>query len=141
MTTTAISNVEAHDAAGTAVSTIPSEKLELLEHKLERRPTREELQSHNVLKPNNVAPALQAKAEQLKHRQLEDALEKKLERRPAKSELVEHNILKDTSVAPALQARQEELRRSRLEDELEQRLEQRPTKSELVEHNILKDTS
>ncbi|KAJ2402012.1 hypothetical protein GGI23_001010 [Coemansia sp. RSA 2559] len=116
---------------------LAQERLNLMERKIERRPTREELEDHNVLRKTNVAPALQAKEMELERSRLEDKLEHKLEGRPTREELEDHNVLRKTNVAPALQAKEMELERSRLEDKLEHMLERRPTADELVEQHIL----
>jgi predicted metal-dependent hydrolase len=93
-----------------------------------------------IIEPH-VAPALQARAEDLKRSQLEDSLNIQLEHRPPVSELVEHHILHQESrlMAHSLQAHADELKRSQLEDILKTKLEHRPPISELVEHNILQE--
>lgn len=45
------------------------------------------LEAKGILKGGNVAPALQAKQEELRKAQLEDTLEKGLEKRPTKEEV------------------------------------------------------
>ncbi|KAJ1665306.1 hypothetical protein IW140_006016 [Coemansia sp. RSA 1813] len=116
---------------------LAQERLNLMEKKIERRPTREELEEHNVLRKTNVAPALQAKEMELQRSRLEDKLEHKLECRPTREELEQHNVLKKSNVAPALQAKEMELQRSQLEDKLEHMLERRPTADKLKEQHIL----
>lgn len=44
-------------------------------------------QDKNILRDSNVAPALQAKQEELRKRQLEDRLGKELEHRPERDEV------------------------------------------------------
>jgi len=75
-------------------STIDDARLKKLEQQLKQRPEREELQDKNILKDGSVAPALVAKAEQLKKSQMEDALNIKLSQRPAPEDLVQGGILK-----------------------------------------------
>ncbi|KAJ2423928.1 hypothetical protein GGF41_002948, partial [Coemansia sp. RSA 2531] len=102
---------------------LPQQVIDNLAKKIERRPTREELENHHVLLKTNVAPALQAKQVELERNRLEDRLEHMLENRPTREELVDHNVLKSTTVAPALQAKQVELERNRLHDTLDVKLE------------------
>lgn len=112
-----------------------------LEHSLGHRPDRQELEEKNILKPGNLAPALQARRDELQKSQLADKLEGRLERRPEKDELVIRGILKDQSVAPSLQAKRDELQKHQLTHKLEARLERRPEKDQLVNRGILKHQS
>ncbi|KAI9017511.1 hypothetical protein BC832DRAFT_569975 [Gaertneriomyces semiglobifer] len=60
---------------------------------LKKRPEREELEEHNILKPQQVDPSLAATQERLKKSQLSDALETRLRVRPDVDELCERKIL------------------------------------------------
>ncbi len=114
MTTLGNLDIGAANAGGSAEAGAPKSPLTeteraRLERSLGHRPDRHELEERNILKPGNLAPALQAKRDELQKSQLADRLEGRLERRPEKDDLVNRGILKDQSVAPALQAKREEL--------------------------------
>ncbi|RUS34716.1 hypothetical protein BC938DRAFT_478964 [Jimgerdemannia flammicorona] len=64
-----------------------------LRHKLERRPTRDELIQHNILKDTKIAPAIQAQASELEKSRLADALEQKITSRPDAKDLLSQGIL------------------------------------------------
>jgi hypothetical protein len=83
-----------------------------LRHKIDHRPTREELIEHNILKG-------------------------KRERENMPLVWINDCDTIDSDVAPALQRTQAELERSRLEDDMERKIWKRPAASELVEQGIL----
>ncbi|KAG0733412.1 hypothetical protein G6F57_007356 [Rhizopus arrhizus] len=71
-----------------------------LRHKIDHRPTPEELVEHNILKgdPTEVAPALQKNKFELERSILHDNLEHKLHERPEPSKLVEQGILSEEEI-------------------------------------------
>ncbi|THH16581.1 hypothetical protein EW146_g4082 [Bondarzewia mesenterica] len=80
----------------------PARKLSLdeptvqqLEKRLGQRPDKQELQDRNILKEDNVAPALQAAKERLQRSQLENKLGHALQQRPKPEELVKGGILNE----------------------------------------------
>src|SRR5258708_30492746 len=56
--------------------------VDALEHKLERRPDRKELEQQNILHAGQTPPHIAATADNLNHDKIVDALEHKLEHRP-----------------------------------------------------------
>jgi len=76
-------------------STLDSDAVQALEKRLGQRPDKQELQERNILKEDNVAPALQAAKERLQRSQLEDKLDQALQQRPKPEELVKEGILKE----------------------------------------------
>jgi len=116
-----------------------SEVQENIEAKLSRRPSKEELIAHNIIKDvNNVAPFLQATQQKIKFSKLIEALDLKLESRPNREFLIEQNILKGNSVAPNIQAAQNSIKFKNIRTTMSQKLENRPTPSILIENNIMK---
>ncbi|KAI0319183.1 hypothetical protein OF83DRAFT_1055486, partial [Amylostereum chailletii] len=85
-------------------SSIDADTLQVLEKRLGQRPDKQELQERNILKEDNVAPALQAAKEKLQRSQLEDKLDHALQQRPKPEELVKEGILKGESVAQPIKA-------------------------------------
>jgi len=73
--------------------------VEALEKKLKTRPEKNELVDRNILKEDNVAPALQAAKEKLLRSQLEDKLDHALQARPKPEELVKEGILREDEVS------------------------------------------
>ncbi|ETW81041.1 hypothetical protein HETIRDRAFT_427857 [Heterobasidion irregulare TC 32-1] len=76
-------------------SSLDESTIQYLEKRLEQRPDKQELQGRNILKEDNVAPALQAAKERLQRSQLEDKLDHALQQRPKPEELVKEGILKE----------------------------------------------
>ncbi|KAA1472777.1 hypothetical protein DENSPDRAFT_839140 [Dentipellis sp. KUC8613] len=74
-------------------STLDESTVQALEKHIGQRPDKQELQERNILKQDNVAPALQAAKEKLQRSQLEDKLDQKLQQRPKPEELVKDGIL------------------------------------------------
>ncbi|TFY69714.1 hypothetical protein EVG20_g3032 [Dentipellis fragilis] len=74
-------------------STLDESTVQALEKYIGQRPDKHELQERNILKQDNVAPALQAAKEKLQRSQLEDKLDQKLQQRPKPEELVKDGIL------------------------------------------------
>jgi len=64
-----------------------------LEKKIEKRPAKDDLVEHNILKGGSVAPNLMAAQIALEKSQLHDDLEKKIGERPDKDVLVEKKII------------------------------------------------
>ncbi|ORY86303.1 hypothetical protein BCR37DRAFT_376874 [Protomyces lactucae-debilis] len=108
-----------------------------LDDLIAHRPSAKELQEKNILKDTHVAPALQQKQEELKKRQIEDALADKIAHRPEEKELKAHGILKEGNVAPSLQAAQDKLKTAQLKDTLDSKIAHRPSPDELTSKNIL----
>lgn len=75
----------------------PAEEAKL-DDLIAHRPSAKELQEKNILKDTKVAPSLQQKQEELRKKQIEDALAEKLAHRPEEKELKEHGILKGQSL-------------------------------------------
>jgi len=76
-----------------------TEKTRKLEKLLAERPEKNELIEKNVLKPGNLAPALQAKQAELSKSQLEDKLNAALAHRPEPEKLVQEGILTEEETA------------------------------------------
>ncbi|KIJ67672.1 hypothetical protein HYDPIDRAFT_83104, partial [Hydnomerulius pinastri MD-312] len=74
-------------------STLDQATVQTLERRLSNRPEKERLQDRNILKDDNVAPALQAAKEKLQRSQLEDKLSQALQQRPKPEELVDRGII------------------------------------------------
>ncbi|CEI99687.1 hypothetical protein RMCBS344292_13769 [Rhizopus microsporus] len=124
---------------------------ESLLHKIDHRPTPEELVQHNILKgkqyfpppllyafsylrvliadPTEVAPALQKSQFELERSMIHDSLENKLHERPDRTKLIEQGIL---------EKQLDELEKKRIEESLLHKIDHRPTPKELIQHNILK---
>ncbi|BFZ54119.1 hypothetical protein PYCC9005_001151 [Savitreella phatthalungensis] len=88
--------VDADGKAYKPIGPLSPKEEKKLDDALAHRPSPEELQQKNILKQagNNVAPALQAKQDQLKKSQLEDTLDAKIAGRPDQKELEGKGILK-----------------------------------------------
>eukprot|EP00002_Diphylleia_rotans_P012757 TRINITY_DN2493_c0_g1_i1.p1 TRINITY_DN2493_c0_g1~~TRINITY_DN2493_c0_g1_i1.p1 ORF type:complete len:196 (-),score=39.18 TRINITY_DN2493_c0_g1_i1:831-1418(-) len=110
-----------------------------LEPKIEQRPTRRELVEHNILKPGDVAPILQATHDVLKRQHIERHLDTRLDSRPSIGDLKDHNIIKNPDVAPSLVPIQEALWWQKREDILESKLSHRATFEDLVHQRIIPD--
>ncbi|KAI0066222.1 hypothetical protein BV25DRAFT_1517855 [Artomyces pyxidatus] len=80
-------------------SSLDASTLVALEKQLKQRPDKHELQERNILKEDNVAPALVAAKERLQRSQLE--LDQALLQRPKPEELVKGGILKEDEVPGA----------------------------------------
>jgi len=65
------------------------------------RPEKQELLDKNILKDDKVAPALQAKKEQLQRAQLEDKIDQGLQHRPKADDLVKKGILQAEEAPPS----------------------------------------
>ncbi|KAH7922372.1 hypothetical protein BV22DRAFT_1017439 [Leucogyrophana mollusca] len=74
-------------------STLDQETVQTLERRLSNRPEKDELVDRNILKDDNVAPALQAAKEKLQRSQLEDKLSHALQQRPKPEELMDKGII------------------------------------------------
>ena len=86
-----------------------------LTHKIEARPSADELKQRNIL-PGTFKVLLTSR---------ENGIDKR-------------DIMIESNAAPALLAAQQELARNKLQDTLEKKMESRPEKDQLVEQNILK---
>jgi len=75
--------------------------MKTLERRLSNRPEKEELVDRNILKEDNVAPALVAAKERLQRSQLEDKLSQALQQRAKPEELVNKGIIAEDQFAPA----------------------------------------
>lgn len=81
-----------------------------LESKLENRPTKQDLVSHNIIKgkiivkklirieERRVAPCIQATQQKLKFNRAVDELDSKVRNRPTRVELLDSNIMKGASL-------------------------------------------
>jgi len=114
---------------------------EHLEQKLEKRRSRDDLISVNIIKEEMKSPSnafrIQPAQSQLKFHRAQIELSQKLVTRPAISQLITSNIIK-LDVAPNLQATQRSLNFQRTSIAMVHKLEHRPSASDLVDHNILK---
>lgn len=118
----------------------PKEAAELLGEALKRRPTAEDLTSHNILHSMpGVSSALQETSLALDRRIKEDKLNKKLENRPDSDDLINKGIMKDSKVAPALQQHRVELEMEMKKNNLDQQLAIRPDVNALYDKGILKE--
>jgi hypothetical protein len=79
--------------------TLDPETVNKLDKAISHRPEKQELVDRNILKDDNIAPALQAARDQLQRAQLEDKLDHELQNRPTADELVQKGIL-DADEAP-----------------------------------------
>lgn len=79
--------------------TLDPETVNKLDKAISHRPEKQELVDRNILKDDNIAPALQAARDQLQRAQLEDKLDHELQNRPKADELVKKGIL-DADEAP-----------------------------------------
>jgi len=87
-------------AAPVRKPSVDPQTAEKLERHLNQRPEKYDLIERNILKEDNVAPALQAAKERLQRSQLEDKLEHALQQRPKPEELVKDGILKESEIPP-----------------------------------------
>jgi hypothetical protein len=114
--------------------------LENLEHKLEIRPSKEDLISSNIIRAEmkgNMASSLQPAQQQLKFHRQQIELGRHLDHRPEIGQLIDSNIMK-VGISPNIQAARKALEFQTTGISLEQKLEHRPTVANLVDHNILK---
>jgi len=113
---------------------------ENLEHRLERRRSKEDLISANIIKEEmkgSVASSLQPAQVKLKFRRTQKELSQKLDHRPNVSQLVVVNIM-NADVSPNLQATKRSLQFQTTSIAMDHKLEHRPSVSALMDHNILK---
>lgn len=82
-------------------STLDQDTVNKLDKAIGHRPEKQELVDKNILKDDSVAPALQAKREQLQRAQLEDKIDHGLQNRPKVEELVEKGILEADEAPPS----------------------------------------
>ncbi|KAG2183489.1 hypothetical protein INT43_006495 [Umbelopsis isabellina] len=66
-----------------------------LRHKIDSRPTKEDLVEHNILKNTNAAPAIQAQQADLERNRLQNVLGQKIQDRPQPEQLVQQGILQN----------------------------------------------
>ncbi|TCD62604.1 hypothetical protein EIP91_006650 [Steccherinum ochraceum] len=76
-------------------SSLDPQVADKVERHLQQRPPKDELIDRNILKDDNVAPALQAARDKLQRSQLEDKLDHALQQRPKREELVKDHILQE----------------------------------------------
>ncbi|KAI3482291.1 hypothetical protein L1887_55052 [Cichorium endivia] len=145
MTTLGNLDIGAANAGGSAEEGAPKSPLTeteraRLERSLGHRPDRHELEERNILKPGNLAPALQAKRDELQKSQLADRLEGVWNEGPKRTTLSTGDLEgSECRSGTAGQARG--TAKVQLTDKLEGRLERRPEKDDLVNRGILKDQS
>jgi hypothetical protein len=112
---------------------------DVLEHKLERRPSLDDLMSTNILKaPLYVSSLLQSLQQQIKFNQTIIQVDHKLYHRPTRTALITLNIIRG-EVAPSLHAVQQSLKFRKTKSSLDHKLEIRPKAIYLVQQNILKE--
>jgi len=116
---------------------------EILDYKLEHRPEKEELLTHNIIKSSGVAPILQARQEAVKFQNIVSTVTHKLQNRPNKETLVVLNIIKvedgaPSLVAPRIRASQQSLKFKQSADKLNHKLGCRPPLTSLLNTNIIK---
>jgi len=80
--------------------TLDQDTVEKLDKAISHRPEKQELVEKNILKDDNVAPALQAAKEQLQRAQLEDKIDHGLQSRPKADDLVKKGILQADEAPP-----------------------------------------
>ncbi|KAJ2434211.1 hypothetical protein GGF42_009262, partial [Coemansia sp. RSA 2424] len=68
------SNTDTSSTPAHQAEHLPQQVIDNLAKKIERRPTREQLEDHHVLLKTSVAPALQAQQQKLERSLLEDRL-------------------------------------------------------------------
>eukprot|EP01134_Creolimax_fragrantissima_P008358 CFRG8358T1 len=73
-----------------------------LESKLERRPSKEDLTSRNIIAGGGKDPIVAENAAKLEKAQAADKVKKLMENRPTKDDLENQGIIKGGNVAPAL---------------------------------------
>ncbi|PLW07086.1 hypothetical protein PCANC_08614 [Puccinia coronata f. sp. avenae] len=96
---TAVDEVAVNPIDTSDIGISETEKNHKLEKLLADRPDKTELIEKNVLKPGNLAPALQAKQAELSKNQLEDKLNAALAHRPEPEKLVQEGILTEEETA------------------------------------------
>ena len=138
-------SLTAENVAPSLAATQQSVKFKLLTdylgHKLEKRPSFDQLLEINILKaPIYVSSLLQSPRQQLLFNQTLVHLESRLYNRPPRDLLVMLNIIKGET-APSLHAIQQCLKFRRMKDSLDHKLVQRPNISFLLSQNILKEHS
>ncbi|XP_056609032.1 myocardin-related transcription factor A isoform X3 [Triplophysa dalaica] len=109
----------------------------VLQLKLQRRRTREELVNQGIMPPLKSSASFHEQRRSLERARTEDYLKRKIRCRPERSELVRMHILEETSAEPSLQAKQLLLKRARLAVDLNDKISQRPGPMELIHKNIL----
>ncbi|XP_057203197.1 myocardin-related transcription factor A isoform X2 [Triplophysa rosa] len=113
------------------------ERKNVLQLKLQRRRTREELVNQGIMPPLKSSASFHEQRRSLERARTEDYLKRKIRCRPERSELVRMHILEETSAEPSLQAKQLLLKRARLAVDLNDKISQRPGPMELIHKNIL----
>ncbi|EPZ31305.1 hypothetical protein O9G_000950 [Rozella allomycis CSF55] len=102
---------------------------DVLAHKLEKRPEKDELVNLNILK-GDTAPSLQAVEQDLLKAQAMDKINKDLNQRHTKSDLIENGT-------PSLQATSEMLKKKFIEDEVNKKLSKRPSIDDQVVQKVI----
>jgi len=82
-------------------STLDKDTVDKMDKAIGHRPEKQELLDKNILKDDKVAPALQAKKEQLQRAQLEDKIDQGLQHRPKADDLVKKGILQAEEAPPS----------------------------------------
>ncbi|RKP21737.1 hypothetical protein ROZALSC1DRAFT_26880 [Rozella allomycis CSF55] len=105
---------------------------DVLAHKLEKRPEKDELVNLNILKGGvaDTAPSLQAVEQDLLKAQAMDKVNKDLNQRHTKSDLIENGT-------PSLQATSEMLKKKFIEDEVNKKLSKRPSIDDQVVQKVI----
>jgi len=113
----------------------PSAVKHRLERKLSNRPDQNDLVEKNILKSQKVAPALQAKQEELKRAQVADTIERSLQERQRQM-----SQLQEGTETPPPQPDESHIDTEASAAKLEKSLQARPEPKDLVDRNILKDS-
>jgi len=124
--------------AGAKIALEKQRTADILAHRLDTRPTKDELEERGVIKQMGVSPALAGAKIALEKQRTADLLTRRLEKRPSLTDLQDKGIVREGEVrSPIVEGAKAQLRRQATSDALTKGLEARPDAATLVERGIL----